>query len=251
VNEQQLLDRLDRLADNGVGSPDWGDVVNRVPARKRRSPRRLVLLAAALVAAVTLPALALSGQLRALFSEPVLNEATLRISAPVGDGRTARLWTSPSSTGGECMFISLGSHDTDQHPSQGGSGACTADGTRLHANNSDHLELGWDLTNHSVPGRTPPIISGWLPSQLHTARLELHWRTGHKPVPFKGQYFLSVEPVLDRPAFTKLPFYVIAYDQAGKEVSRAKIRSLSLYMDKPTKERMRDYVRAHPGRHIM
>jgi hypothetical protein len=244
-----VVDVLDRHHSRSLREPDWDNVLDRAKVRRRRHRLRLPVVVAALLVAVLVPALAFSASVREFlgFPQPILTRARLMVSAPLGSGRTIRLWEAPSDEGGVCSFVTLNAADTDTRPAQGVAGGCTQGrDARLH---SDKLPIQVGASNG---GSNVPIIDGWVSPNLHAASVELRWRTGKNKLEYSNHYFVGASPAMSDPPFPVLPFHVVVLDANGQEVGRLKLPTGWLYTDwKHTLPRLRAYVRQHPGRHAM
>jgi len=197
------------------------------PALRRR--RRLVLAAvAAGVVAIAAPALAFDGVRSFVWRdpEPVLEESRLLVSAPVAEGTVARLWLSPSTTGGQCLFETYGPPaDVEHAPEMDGAGGCT------------ERPISWEgipLTYHTGSagkphGATewvPPVVSGRVDPELGATRVEVRWTGGSKALVLENEYFIGAVEEFHEPPAERLPFFVVAYDEDGQEVARLKLPRL-------------------------
>lgn len=221
-------------------TPAWNDVRARVSEASRL--RRTALLVAVAVA-VVLPAVAFSSGLRSWLGfespQPRYDQAHLAAAAPLPDGRVAHLWVSPSSTGGDCLFVTFDPHGSPLHPSRTfGGGGCSV-GPQAHAHVFDwSLALG--------VGRTPAALGGRIDPRLHSSRVVLRWHGGLRAIGSRGGYFIAVGPPLKNPPFRSLPLEVIAFNRRGRTVSTFRIPSSVLYSNwKREEPKLRAYRRAH------
>jgi hypothetical protein len=240
-----IRDELDRLAPGDGRAPaDWEQIARRA-APRTPSPRRVrIALAAAIVlAAVALPTLALSADVRELLgfgpSPAVLDEATHIVSAPVGNGFFVHWWHSPSTTGGSCTFQTVDhSPEPPATPTWMGGGSCgSADpGFRDRARAEHPLNVGFSISRRPpkvVPPRwVPPHIHGSVYEGLRAARVQVEWNGGRLPLVLREGYFLGGSPRLYMPPFAAFPFWVVAYDAQGREVARKKLESPALRLTK-------------------
>jgi hypothetical protein len=74
----------------------------------------------------------------------------------------------------------------------------------------------------------PPIVHGSLARGLHARRVQVEWRGGFHRLQYRRGYFLGGTPRLYIPPFAAFPFFVVAYDAAGREVARKKLESPTL-----------------------
>lgn len=232
--------------------PDWSSIARR--AAKRRARRSLILVVA-IVLAVTVPALALSGSLRSWLGtpSPTFEEATLLASTPIGDGRSIRVWRAPSSTGGECVFVSYERRDTDRRPSSWNSAACSTAGPLPMTNQP--LEVGFSphvrRTGEARRERTPPFVVGSVTPESGIVRLELRWRHGRIPLVLQGRFFVAVAEILDQPRFDALPIRVVSFDAGGTIVTQRQLSSQGLYVSNQQRAALIAYASAHPARGIL
>lgn len=253
--EPVIREELERLVPQAETDwPDWSDVVGRTsarPSQQRRGARRLALLAA-LALAVAAPAFALSSDVRSLLGferpEPVLDQATPLVSAPIGNGFYAHAWTSPSSTGGSCDFLTI-----DHNPiarsaaARGGGGACSRSaGSRLmRATANLALPVSFSIQRRPKSGVpenwVPPIVGGSVLPSLRAARVEVVWNGGSLPLRLRDNNFLGGSPALYMPPFENFPYVVIAYDAEGDEVARKRLESPALMLMNGWKEYTREY----------
>ena len=196
-------------------------------------------LAAAVALAVAAPTLAVSSDVRALVGtvrpKPVVAQATLLLSAPVGNGFWAHAWTAPSSTGGQCDFLTTDHRPAVQRPPRvNGGRVCSAStgGARLvQARPGVPLAVGLSIGRRlkGDPAKwVPPIVSGAVLPGLKAARVAVVWKGGSLPLRLKGNSFLGGSPVLYMPPFERFPFTVVAYDAGGRRVAEKRLESPAL-----------------------
>lgn len=268
--EDAILVELARLAPSDEArDADWDQVLRRArrtderqgPLARRRW--RALIGVSALMLAVAVPAVAISSGVRSFLgfgeSRPVVQKAQLVISAPVGNAFYAHLWHAPSTTGGQCSFLSI---DHQQSPPQGptmnGGGSCSYKGSAQvdRANSSRPLTIGVSIARRLRNGDpakwVPPVVSGNIYAALRPARVVVEWRGGSHELAFRDGYFLGGTPEIYMPPFSEFPFYVVAYDSGGREVARQKLDSPSLLlMNHGWKQYAREYLRwkqEHRGR---
>lgn len=252
--EPVIREELERLAPEAETElPDWGDVVRRASSRPRpQRPRgRRPALIVAVALAVAAPALAFSSGVRSLLGfdrpEPVLEQARLLVSAPVGNGFYAHAWASPSSTGGWCEFLTI-----DHSPvaraasdSNGGGGCSTNGGRRPRASREVPLTISLSVSRRpksGVPANwVPPIVEGAVLPSLRPARVEAIWNGGSLPLRLSNNNILGGSPALYMPPFENFPYIVVAYDARGKEVARKRLQSPTLMLMNGWKEYSREY----------
>lgn len=222
--------------------PGWREIQQRSRSRSRR-----LLLVAAAALVVAAPALALSSSVRNLVGlghpEPVVDKATLLLSAPVGNGFWAHAWTAPSSTGGQCDFMTTDrSGATSSVTDVNGSAACAngLSGERLTRARPEHpLNVGVSIGRRpkgDPSNWVPPVVSGAVLSSLHAARIEVVWNGGSLRLALRDNYFLGGSPALYMPPFERFPFIVVAYDTAGRKVAEKRLESPSLLLMNGWKE---------------
>jgi hypothetical protein len=254
--ENEIRSELERLAPADERMADaWEEVLARSgPQRSPRRRVRLLVAVPALVLAVAAPTLALSAGVRSFLGmerpRPVVTEAELVLSSPVGNRFHAHLWHAPSTTGGRCSFLSVDHRRTPPRvPQANGGGACTARGTAVvdRAVRAHPLTVGLSISRRLRSGDpakwVPPIVSGNVHPSLRAARVRVEWRGGSLPLVLDGGYFLGGGPQLYVPPFERFPFFVVAYDAGGREVARKRLESPSLRMLNGWKEYAREYHR--------
>jgi hypothetical protein len=196
----------------------------RLPSRWR--PSRPLVAAVVVVALVVtaVPALAFSDGVRSLLGfepQPVFEKSQLLVSAPVGDGGVAHLWSSPSRSGGECTFVTYGLPGKIEMPSaMTGGGSCSL-GPRSGSDKSASLrvDIGRYRDAPVGSGSVGPLLQGYLDSSLGATRVEIRWNGGSKELAYANDHFLGVIQPLYRTAPKEIrPVRVIAYDGEGRVV---------------------------------
>ena len=218
-----------------------GGVGRRKVQRERAVVRAFgVTAVVALVAAA--PALAFSTNVRALVGlarpKPVVAQATLLLSAPVGNGFWAHAWTAPSSIGWQCDFLTTDHLPVVDRPRQvNGGGMCSAStgGERLVQARPDYpLVVGLSISRRLKGGDrakwVPPIVSGAVLPSLKVARVAVVWKGGSLPLRLKDNSFLGGSPLLYMPPFERFPFTVVAYDADGRRLAEKRLESPALRM---------------------
>jgi hypothetical protein len=192
-----------------------------------------VVAVALVVSAV--PALAFSDGVRSFLGlepQPVFEKSRLLVSAPVGDGGVAHLWSSPSRHGGECIFVTYSLPGKIERPSRitGGGSCALAQGSSGPAL---MLSMGRYRTAPVGSGSVGPVLHGYLDSSLGATRVEIQWNGGSKELAYGNDYFLGVIPPLYRVVEPKdiRPVRVIAYDADGRVVRKIDINPAWFHMD--------------------
>jgi hypothetical protein len=242
-SETVILEELDRLSPvDELAAPDWGDAVRRAGLRRRLRRRALLAIPVAFLA-VSLPAVALSSGLRSALGlgrpQPVVDHATLLVSAPVGNGFYAHAARAPSTTGGTCVFLTYNHtagtpHSADWNRS--GSSVCTTTArVSLRPSNervplAPGLSIGRRAKSGNPRNWVPPVVFGSVYSKLHATRVAVEWKGGSHELLLRNGWFLGGTPALYMPSFAEFPFVVVAYDAHGKAVARKKLESPSLLL---------------------
>jgi hypothetical protein len=220
---------------------DWRNALHRAGETKHVT-RRFVLGVAVVLVAVAAPTIALSSSVRGLlgFSQPVLAKSQVLVSAPVGNGYFAHLLSGPSTTGGQCQFMTFDHHASLVRPiaphSFGGGGGCSVSSGTAFAEPTKAQPM---FTEFSIERRlkegkpanwVPPVVSGIVWAGLHVTRVAVVWHGGSHALVLKNDRFIGGTPALYLPPFAEFPFAIVAYDHSGKEVARKKLDSPSLLM---------------------
>ena len=201
--EDLIRTELGRLATPVADrKPEWNDVRARVPHARAgcRSRPCVSRWRSLFVVAVVVPAVAFSSGVRSFLGfespRPQYEQAHLTAAAPLPDGGVAHLWVSPSSTGGDCLFVTFDPQGSTPHPSRmfGGGGCSREPQTQL---------FNWSLSRGS--GRTPTVLSGRIDPRLHPNRVILRWHGGFRDITSPDGYFIAAEPILENPAFRSAP----------------------------------------------
>lgn len=259
--EPVIREELERLAPQAEAEwPDWSNVIGRTsarPSQRRRGARRLALVAA-LALAVAAPALALSSEVRSLLGferpEPVVEQAKLLVSAPVGNGFYAHAWTSPSSTGGTCDFRTIDHSPIGRSPAKfNGGAACNRSGKSHPTRASRSVPLLVSVSVARRPKRgvpenwVPPIVSGAVLPSLRVARVEVVWNGGSLPLRLRNSTILGGSAALYMPPFETFPYFVVAYDTRGNAIARKRLESPALMLMNGWKEYTREYKKWEDG----
>ncbi|MEJ7569377.1 MAG: hypothetical protein WKF41_14060 [Gaiellaceae bacterium] len=257
--EPIIRDELERLAPEAENAtPDLADVRRRAnlggESRSRRTLRRVIVVAAVALA-LAAPTLAFSGSVRDLLGlerpKPVVEQAMLLLSAPVGNGFWAHGFTAPSSTGGRCDFFVL-NRSAQVAPASDPNGAMACSSVdpdrRLTRARPDYpLNVGFSISRRLKGGDpakwVPPTVSGAVLPRLHVARVEVRWTGGSLPLRLKENFFLGGSPDLYMPSFDRFPFVVAAYDRTGAKVAEKRLPSPALMMMNGWKEYTAAYKR--------
>jgi hypothetical protein len=201
----------------------------RAERGRRRHRKRIVAVAVAVVVVgIAAPALAFNESVRSFFgfrNPAVLEESRLLVSAPVAEGTVARLWDSPSRSGGECSFVTYGPPGPQEQATEQGGGVCS---DRPADTGIDPAALSISVGKRPLKTRgasawVPPVISGGLDPILGATRVEVRWNGGSKELAFtNGHYLGAVEELYEVPA-ELLPILLVAYDEEGREVMRRQL----------------------------
>jgi hypothetical protein len=224
------------------------------PTRWR--PVYALVAAIIVLAAIAGPTLALSSSAREFIGlssspRPVFTKARLKVSAPAPHGQVLRLYTAPSTGGGECWFIGVSPATSAAKPNDRRGAGCALSGGSLHSTKLPFQVGMGQVRRPNGPGFStwiPADVSGWVSPALHAARVELVWRRGHQRLSFANDYFLGATAIVYSPPFADLPFYLVAYNASGHEVARQKLDNASLYIDwkrDGVRDRLRSYWKVH------
>jgi len=197
---------------------------------------------AAVALVMAAPTLAFSSNVQVLVGlarpKPVVAQATLLLSAPVGKAFWAHAWTAPSSAGGQCDFLTTGQRPVVHRPPQVNGGAmCSGStgGQRLVRARPDYpLVVGLSISRRlkGDPAKwVPPIVSGAVLPSLKAERVAVVWKGGSLPLRLKDNSFLGGSPLLYMPPFERFPFTVVAYDAVGRRVAEKRLESPALRMN--------------------
>jgi hypothetical protein len=236
VFADDVAELLDEYTPRPDPQPAWREIQHRSGARSRRA-----LLVALGLVALTAPALALSSSLRDIIGlarpEPVLEQATLLLSAPVGNGFWAHMWTSPSSTGGQCEFITRDRTATTSVTEEMGAGVCGG-GPVIRTGPEHPLNVGLSVGRlRDDPTKwVPPVVSGAVLPSLQVTQVKVIWNGGSLSLRLRNNRFLGGSPLLYMPPFDRFPFTVVAYDAAGRKVAEKRLQSPSLLLMNGWKE---------------
>jgi hypothetical protein len=220
---------------------DYPGGVRRRKVQRERAVLRAFGLTAAVALVIAAPALAFSSNARTLVGlarpKPVVAQATLLLSAPVGNGYWAHAWTAPSSAGGQCDFLTTDHRPVVHRPSEvNGGGMCSASTggeSSVQAGQDSPLVVGLSISRRlkGDPAKwVPPIVSGAVLPSLKAARVTVVWKRGSLPLRLKDNSFLGGSPLLYMPPFEQFPFTVVAYDADGRRVAEKRLESPALRM---------------------
>jgi hypothetical protein len=242
--EPLIRDELERLSPLESVVRDWQAVAGE--RRRPRYPRRVALAAVAAVVLAAIPAVAFSAGVRSLlglgrYVTPDYRHARLMVSSPLPNGRVARLWTAPSTQGGECEFVTFAPASSKPKATRldgGGGGSCTVGAHRFLG------KLAWGFSSASPA--TPPVISGRASRAVHPARVELRWHGGSRPLAAHDGYYIGAAPELDSPPFRQLPYDVVVLDDRGRVTARSRLPTSFLYRNwKQVEPKLHAYRVAH------
>ena len=248
-----IVAELDRLAppEDGSGA-DWTGVTLRVRTERPRRARRWIGVGVpVLLIALLAPAFTFSAGVRSLlgFSSPpfVLSKSRPLVSSAVGNGFFAHVWTGPSTAGGVCKFTTVDhALSTPPHPtSSNGGGSCGVgkDGQLVSTTAAYPLNVEISIRHRPQKGNptnwVPPVVSGAIFPRLGAVRVELKWNGGSEALTLRGAYFVGGGAILYKPPLGNLPYYVVAYNAAGREVARSKL-------DDPTLEFVNGWKKLTP-----
>lgn len=243
--EQLILAEIERLAPSDERIHlEWSDVLRRasrpVGQRGGRRLRWKTVVGVAVAVMVATPTVAFSNGVRSLLgltqSRPVPKTERLILTAPVGNGFYAHLFTSASTTGGRCQLVAADHTAASAAPFIGGGGGCSVTGSSPVglATKNQPLDVGFSISRRLREGNpanwVPPIVSGNIYAGLGATKVEIRWRTSHYRLTLQHGYFLGGTPKLYMPPFQAFPFYVVAYNAKGREVARKKLDNPGLLM---------------------
>lgn len=232
-------------------TPDWQDVLRRSSsARDQRAGSRIVAIGVLVViVAIGLPAMALSTTMQRLVGltergGPDTTQAHLVLEAPAGDDVVVRLYSAPSSQGGECEFTQYANAGAPVDlPQPNGGGWCRDD---LDGNQTPP---GEPLRSSAVtffvsvsptpiaetlrPDSTGPhvVIGGSIAPSLQAASVKLEGPSLSESLHFNENHFLTATDSIYRLGPDELPLNIVVYDAQGHEVARERIPAASLAPD--------------------
>ena len=195
----------------------------RFPARSRPSRRLVAAIVLAAVVLTALPALAFSDGVRSVLGfqpEPVFEKSRLLVSAPVERGAVAHLWSTPSTTGGDCTFVTYGLPGKIERPTRmTGGGSCA-----LTPGSSEPLMVSISKYRDDPVQSAGPVIHGYLDSSLGATRVEIRWTGGSKELAYANDHFLGLVEALRQSTPKKTrPIRILAYDANGRVVHKIDI----------------------------
>jgi hypothetical protein len=200
----------------------------RLAARWRPSRRLVTAVVVVALVVIAVPALAVSDGLRSFLGlqpHPVFERSRLLVSAPVESGAVAHLWAAPSSSGGECTFITFGPPGKIEKPSRmTGGGACTlAQSSRTNKSGplGPLLMVGISKSPVGPFASAGPLIQGYLDSGLGATRVEIRWTGGSQELAYANDHFLGLVQALRQSAPEETrPIRIVAYDAEGRVVRK-------------------------------
>ena len=167
-------------------------------------------------------------EVRLLVIGPLLPEARLLVSGPIGNGFFAHVWNAPSVSGGDCRFVTLDHRAAaPQHPSfvNGGMSCSLGPQRRLLTSIAARhpLMYGMSVSTRPRSGRprnwVPPYLYGEVVSMsLHASRIGVTWHGGTHDLVLQGRYFVGGTSAMYHHA---PPYALVAYDATGREVARS------------------------------
>ena len=242
--EPLILDQLHRLSPLEEIGGDWQAVVAHAAPHRRRRRAAVAALTFALALAVVVPTLALSATLRNLVGlgepQPNYNDARLRLQVSLGEGYIARLWTAPSTQGGECEFTTYDPVNAPAKPKRiTGGGFCSLPGSHLLPKKQLYWSLGSSLGDSFV-------LTGAAGPDLHVSHVTLRWHGGSQTIATRDGYFLGAVAIVKNPPFKLLPFDLVAGNQTGRVVKEDRIPTSVLYWNwKQVEPKLTAYRQAH------
>jgi hypothetical protein len=261
---QKILERLSPEAEARAATPDWRIVRARLSAPRgtRHHRWRLAFAAAAALAAICLPAIALSASVRGwlgLRSQPVYEKARLVVWTPISGNRVARIWVAPSTDGGECeiltitpaSFVVINPTTGAVHPAaasaRGNGGYVCTVGTRVPPD-----AFTWIESPVTVGNSTAALLQGHIGPTYKATHVGVTWNGGEAKLRLAGGYFVGVVATMRNPEFRRLPYTVIAYDAQGRVVARRRIPTSFLYTDwKRVEAPLHRYRQSHGCSHAI
>jgi hypothetical protein len=250
--EPLILDELQRLSPlDQAESGDWEAILDdaRPPRRRTRTVGAAVAVAVAL--AVIIPAIAFSKTVQSLVGihspTPRYDQARLQVEVQphhkyrYAENYVYRLWTAPSTQGGECIFTTEDPIPAPPQPKQiSGGGYCSLGRAALILPKD---RLTW--TFGTALGETF-LVDGVAGSALHVAQMTLRWHGGSQQIATHDGYFLGLIPIALNPPFRLLPFTLVGTDGHGRVVVRHRIPTSFLYFDwRHVEPKLRAYRNAH------
>jgi hypothetical protein len=251
--EPLILDELQRLSTlDKTESGDWDAIVNQAVSPRRRR-RTIVWTAVACVVGllVVIPALAFSGTVRSLVGihspAPRYDQARLRVEVKpqhqylYGQNYVYRLWTSPSTQGGSCIFMTEEAAPAPPHPKRiSGGGYCSVGRVALMVPKD---RITWSLGTALGDAY---LLDGVAGSAMHVSQMTLRWHGGSQRITTHDGYFLGLIPTALNPSFRLLPFELVPTGSHGRVVATQRIPTSFLYLDwKHVEPKLRAYRNAH------
>jgi hypothetical protein len=192
---------------------------------------------ARIVAAVALLGAVLQAASGATQPQAVLGKAKLVVSAKVGNGFYAHVWLSPSSTGGQCRFVTKDTVARPTHPATFENGGCSAKGAFDTLPPSEPINAGVSIAQRphgaAATAWAPPIVSGYVANSLNASKVAISWNGGSLPLVLRDGVFVGGGGTLYTPPLKNLPYKVVAYDRKGKVVASQELDGASLELMNP------------------
>jgi hypothetical protein len=93
------------------------------------------------------------------------------------------------------------------------------------------LRVGFGISRRgTLANWIPPNVEGSILPRLGAPRVQLEWNGGWHRLALNGSYFVGGGPFLYQPPYANIPYYVVAYNAAGREVARHKLENPSFYL---------------------
>jgi hypothetical protein len=170
-------------------------------------------------------------------SKPLLAQARLLVAGPVGNGFSAQVWLAPSSSGGECRFVTKGRGALPARPRVFEDGGCSVSGPFDPLSSGRTINVGLSIAQRPAKGVggiwVPPTVNGSVLPKLHAKSVRLTWHGGSQPLKLRNGSFVGGGTVLYRPPLARLPVAVVAYDRKGRVVAKQELDGASLELSSP------------------
>jgi hypothetical protein len=135
--------------------------------------------------------------------KPLLSKAQLLVAASVGNGFTAHVWLAPSSTGGQCLFVTRDEDASLAHPTVFEDGGCSTKGQFNPLSSGDALNVGLSEGVRPATGKTtawvPPTVSGSVSTKLNVVRVRITWKGGSQALKLSHGSFVGGGVALYQP----------------------------------------------------
>jgi hypothetical protein len=140
------------------------------------------------------------------------------------------MWLAPSSTGGQCAFVTTDRVSSPSRPTVFEDGGCSAHGVFNTLNASDPLSVGLTISDRlgSAKNWRPPFVDGAVDPSLKVTSVELKWNGGAHHLALGHGSFAGGSLILYKPPYKDLPIEVIAFNRAGHEVAHQLLSGASL-----------------------